>query len=139
MAPEKDSIDVEKIMEEIRDDLRKNGPYEAIPSFDIVPLSSLADILLAKMSVPAVGADVSLPAVYPVKDRNPVKKMFKKTVGKLVRCGVFPVAYHQSGINYTFQQSFQDLLEVVKLQTLIIHDLSDRVQALEQTITGGQK
>lgn len=139
MAPEKSTIDVEKIMEEIRDGIRKNGPYEAVPSFDIVPLSSLADILLTKMSVPAVGADVSLPAVYPVEDRNPVKRLFKKSVGKFTRCGVFPVAYHQSGINYTFQQSFQDLLEVVKLQTLIIHDLSDRVQALEQTIAGGHK
>lgn len=139
MAPEKGIVDVEKIMEEIRDDLRKNGPYEAVPSFDIVPLSSLADILLTKMSVPAVGADVSLPAVYPVEDRNPAKRVFKKTVGKFVRCGVFPVAYHQSGINYTFQQSFQDLLEVVKLQTLIIHDLSDRVHDLEQTVSGGQK
>ena len=38
---EKPQVDIEAIMEEIREEVRKKGPYEPIPGLDDIPTSVL--------------------------------------------------------------------------------------------------
>ena len=127
-------VDIEKIMEEIREEVRKNGPYEDIPSFDSVPCPSLGDQLLAKQNALVQQADIYLPPVYPVKGGNPALRLYKKVVSKAVRCSTFPLAVRQNEINENFYLGFSDLLKILNIQNQTIHDLADRVQELENRI-----
>lgn len=131
MSDQEIVVDVEKIMEEIREEATKISSVEDIPSFDSVPIPSISSLLLHNPSVTASKADVTLPAVYPVIDKNPVRKIYKKSVSKAVRCSVFPIAYRQSEINGMFRHSFNELLAIISNQEKTILELADRIQELE--------
>ena len=82
---EKPQVDIEAIMEEIREEVRKKGPYEPIPGLDDIPTSVLRK------------TDWTVSCAYPAEGGNPLKRLYTKLVSKVVRCALFPLTNRKSG------------------------------------------
>ncbi len=132
------AVNIEKIMAEIRAEVEKNGPYEDLPSFDEIPIPRLdqptAPAALGG-SIAARLADVEIPPVYPIPAGNPLKRLYKRVVAKVVRCATFPITVRATETNRMFRDCLNQEAAVIEEQQRQIEALKDRIERLEARLT----
>lgn len=103
----KHEVNVEQIMEEIREKIRTEGKYDDIPSFDDIPITvSDSGLRFAER----MDSDALLDALDEIKANyriqyywefsgNMLKVLFKRIVRKLIKCVLLPIVDQQSDLN----------------------------------------
>lgn len=137
------AIDIEAIMEEIRETVKAHGPYEAIPAFDEIPLEGgeaapvpEADNISGGQLRGAIsrnlGGSWTIPWVYPIPAGNPMVRGYKKVATKLARCAVAPVAQRVTETNQAMKGSIEQLASVIEQQQAQIQALKERLDEMEK-------
>ena len=119
-------VDVEKIMEEIREEVRRNGPYERIPSFDDIPVpqeEAEGPVSSLRMFVAERTADLTIPPVFPLEETNPLKRFYKRLASKLVRCATFPLSQRVTETNVRQKECLEAMAQTIEKQQFEIEEL----------------
>lgn len=113
------NIDIEAIMDEIREEAKKNGAKEIVPAFEDVPMTSAApknwDVVCA----------------YPPTG-NPLKKLFSRIVSKLTRCVLFPLTERLTAIHREMRQEMDAMRGTIEEQAKEIEELHRRLDRAEK-------
>ncbi len=117
---EKPQVDIEAIMEEIREEVRKKGPYEPIPGLDDIPTSVLRK------------TDWTVSCAYPAEGGNPLKRLYMKLVSKVVRCALFPLTNRLTQIHEEMSLRMDEMTGMIEDQQKEIDDLYLRIEQLEK-------
>ncbi|MBR2823434.1 MAG: hypothetical protein IKE24_07100 [Clostridia bacterium] len=128
-------VDVKKIMAEIRETARKNGPYEDLPGFEQVPIPRKAETVTAdvlRKRILDTTGDLSVPPAFPAGEGNALKRLYKRIVSKLVRCATFPLSVRVTETNTRLKESLEITCGVIERQQAMIDQLSRRVEILEK-------
>ena len=139
MSEGKVFLDPAAVMEEIRAEVKKNGPYEEIPTINEIPMPEDESIFDAKTVLRGVRErnDVfEIPSVFPETSGNPVKKAYKKAMTKAVACATFPMAQRATEINFGVKVSLHDIARILVEQQKRIEELEAKVEVLEYMISG---
>ena len=113
-------IKVEKIMEEIREEVRKKGEQEYVPGMDEMPVSTLRQF------------DWTVSSAYPAGEGNPLKRIYTKIVSKLIRCVTFPLTKRVTKTNQALKDCIDEITVVIEGQQKTIRELEERVAQLEK-------
>ncbi len=132
-------INVKKIMAEIRETVRKNGPYEELPAFDQIPIPQKAETIsaeqLRKRILEKTG-DLAVPPVFSAGEGNGLKRLYKRIVSKLVRCATFPLSVRVTQTNAQLRECLELTCGVIERQQAQIDQLSRRMETVEKQIHG---
>ena len=129
---EGEELNIEAIMEEIREEVRRNGPYESLPDFDGVPIEQKVNAKFLRDSIDRLTGDYTIPVSFEDPSRNPVKRIYKKAVKKIVRCSTAPMAIKATEVNLGMKTALENAAEVIARQQTLIDELTRRVEQLEQ-------
>ena len=113
-------INVEKIMEEIREEVRKKGEQEYVPGMDEMPVSALRKF------------DWTVSSAYPVTEGNPLKRIYTKIVSKIVRCALFPMGNRLTQIHEEMAMRMDEMMSMIEDQQQEINDLYLRIEEMEK-------
>jgi len=113
-------VNVEKIMEEIREEVRKKGGAESVPGMEELPVSTLRQF------------DWTVPCAYPAAEGNPIKRVYTKIVSKMVRCALFPMGNRLTQIHEEMALRMDELVAMNEEQGRQIEALKARVEELER-------
>ena len=126
------ALDIEKIMEEIREEVRRHGPYDDIPEFEGLPKAGSVSAKFLRGSIERLTADYVIPISQPDTGRNPVKKVYRKAAAKAVRCVTAPMAVKATDTNLALKTALINAAEVIEMQQKQIDDLAARISELEK-------
>ena len=113
-------VNVEKIMEEIREEVRKKGEAEYVPGMDEMPVSTLRKF------------DWTVSSAYPVTEGNPIKRLYTKIVSKMVRCALFPMGNRLTQIHEEMAMQMDEMRSMIEDQQQEINDLYLRIEEMEK-------
>lgn len=113
-------INVEKIMEEIREEVRKKGEQEYVPGMDEMPVSALRKF------------DWTVSSAYQVTEGNPLKRIYTKIVSKIVRCALFPMGNRLTQIHEQMAMRMDEMMSMIEDQQQEINDLYLRIEEMEK-------
>ncbi len=113
-------INGEKIMEEIREEVRKKGEQEYVPGMDEMPVSALRKF------------DWTVSSAYPVTEGNPLKRIYTKIVSKIVRCALFPMGNRLTQIHEQMAMRMDEMMSMIEDQQQEINDLYLRIEEMEK-------
>ena len=115
-----EQINIDAIMDEIRAEAEKNGPYyEQLPDFNDQPIME-----------PRV-KEWTVECVYPATG-NPLKRAYTKLVSKLVRAALFPVTERITKTNLEIKTCLDEMASMIEEQRETIEALENRVAELEK-------
>ena len=113
------NIDIEAIMDEIREEAKKNGANGIVPAFEDVPM------------MPAAPKNWDVVCAYPAAG-NPLKKLYSRIVSKLVRCALFPLTERLTAIHREMQQQMETMNAAMAEQAKEIEELHKRLDRAEK-------
>ena len=113
-------VNVEKIMEEIREEVRKKGGAESVPGMEELPVSTLRQF------------DWTVPCAYPAAEGNPIKRVYTKIVSKMVRCALFPMGNRLTQIHEEMAMQMDEMRSMIEDQQQEINDLYLRIEEMEK-------
>ncbi len=133
-----EKIDVEKIMDEIRQEIREKGYDASMLSFqdvdgeDELPLGQEEKFRLEELErrVQEASLHAEVPWYYQAEGGLPVRLM-KKVIRKLIRFAYVPIVENQNRENQLLAQSLRQLLAYVKEQQERVEILEKRLEAVE--------
>lgn len=133
-----EKIDVEKIMDEIRQEIREKGYDASMLSFqdvdgeDELPLGQEEKFRLEELErrVQEASLRAEVPWYYQAEGSLPVRLM-KKVIRKLIRFAYVPIVENQNRENQVLAQSLRQLLAYVKEQQERVEILEKRLEAVE--------
>lgn len=114
-----EQINIDAIMDEIRAEVEKNGPYEQLPDFNDQPIME-----------PRV-KEWTVECAYPATG-NPLKRAYTKLVSKLVRAALFPVTERITKTNLEIKTCMDEMASMIEEQRETIEALENRVAELEK-------
>ncbi len=131
-APEEEpeevrALDIEQIMAEIRAEAAKREPYAEEPAFEQVSGIERRKAERLKEQVESLTANYVIPASYDYPSRNPVKKIYKKTATKAMRCVAAPMGERVTQTNLAMKTALEKAVEVIEEQ-------EKRIQELEKNL-----
>lgn len=127
-------VNVEKIMEEIREEVEKSGPWPEIPSFEDAGkgIGYSADARGLRSHIEELTNDYVIPISFPDMGGNPLKKLYKKIVTKAVRCATAPMSTRITETNEALKTALEEAGDVIEKQQEQIDRLTKQVEALEK-------
>ena len=131
-AEDAEVLDIEAIMEEIRAEVRKNGPYEEIPGFDTIPKTERTTAASLKKDVEELTADYEIPLTFPEPEGNALKRLYKKCAARAVRCVTVPLSARATETNLGLKTALEKAVEVIEQQQQRIEELEKKVEGLEE-------
>ena len=138
MAEQIIPVDVEKIMEEIRQEIKEKGYNDSMLSFRDVDgseqlkelTSDVFDLGEMERVVQQINMRSHLELYHPVEG-SAFANFFKKVIRRLCRFMLIPIVDHQNAYNSSAAQSMNQALSYIKEQQKIIANLEERIKALE--------
>lgn len=131
-------INVEKIMEEIREDIKRKGYKESDLSFNDIPIKDSGELLVGQFNASELertlhNANVGVRVdFYKPIEGNALKKAIKKLVRKIMK----PVLYHlcesQERYNANVAQTLNQLYLYIQKQEAHINDLERLIAEREK-------
>ena len=133
-----EKIDVEKIMEEIRQEIREKGYDANMLSFrdvegeEELPLGQEERFRLEELErhVQEASLHAEVPWYYQAEGSLPVR-LVKKVIRKLIRFAYVPIVESQNRENQMLNQSLRQVLAYVKEQQERMEILEKRLEAVE--------
>lgn len=113
------NIDIEAIMDEIREEAKKNSAKGIVPVFEDVPIT------------PAAPKNWDVVCAYPAEG-NPLKKLYSRIVSKLVRCALFPLTERLTAVHREMQQQMETMNAAMAEQAKEIEELHKRLDQAEK-------
>lgn len=135
--PAVNGIDVEAIMEEIREEIRRNGPYEVIPDFDKMPgpgKQGETDAYNLRNEIEVLTEGYEIPLQFPDPSRNPAKRVYKKIAGKAAHFATAPLSLKVTETNRSMKTALESAADVIARQQEQIDELTETVKQLEKKI-----
>ena len=132
---EEGRLDMEAIMAEIREEVRKNGPYEHIPDFDRMPGPGRrgdTDAYSLKEEIAELTDEYEIPLHFPDPSRNPAKRAYKKVAGKAAHFATAPLSLKVTETNLSLKTALETAAEVIAKQQKQIDELTEKVNRLEK-------
>ena len=130
------SINIEQIMDEIRQEIKENGYKESDLSFkQIKPLLEYKDALKAETDL--CRATATMNVLRPVG--GGIKGRIRKIAQKLMMHTIIPIATEQSQFNTAMSQRGDQMLEMIEKQAEMINELEREVAHLRRRIDLLQK
>ncbi len=134
-------INIEEIMEEIRNDIKERGLKESELSFSEVSTIDSSDFLYDKDHVFSMNGYMeiirkinqqwNIPAYIPIQGRG---KGIKKIVGKLTNFAIIPRFSLQNDMNMSVTRGFNEMTAYIKMQDETIKKLNERIEVLEEKL-----
>lgn len=115
-----EQINIDAIMEEIREEAGRNRSKEALPDFNDLPIME-----------PRVSEWI-VECAYPVKTGNPLKRMYTRFISKIVRAALFPVTERITKTNLEIKTCMDEMASMIDEQREEIDALIKRVEELEK-------
>ncbi len=112
-------INIDAIMEEIREDAKKHSANGQLPDFEDQPIME-----------PRV-TEWTVECAYPAAG-NPLKRAYTKIVSKLVRAALFPVTERITRTNLEIKTCLDEMAGMIEEQREEIEALTNRVKELEK-------
>ncbi len=140
MSEEIKSIDIEQIMEEIRQEIKDKGYTSEMLSFkDVDGRDKLRGKTSGKIfdreelqeKIYLANMRMNVPWYY-ATEGNPLAVLAKKVIRKLIRFAIIPITETQNAYNEAAAQSLSQLLAYVEEQDQTIKKLEERILALEE-------
>ena len=124
-------IDVEKIMEEIREDIRKNGYEASSLSFNDIEIRKSnymeENFNLAKS---IINTSWDLKVFAPIQGHG-IKRFVKRVVRKIVRASFCQ--------QFEIQQAFNaNVVKVINELSTLVNEQQERIRMLENQLEGGE-
>ena len=113
------NVDIEAIMDEIREEAKKNGANGIVPAFEDVPM------------MPAAPKNWDVVCAYPAAG-NPLKRLYSKIVSKLTRCALFPLTERLTAIHREMRQEMDAMHATIEEQAKEIEELHRRLDRAEK-------
>ncbi len=139
METKMEQIDVKKIMEEIRNEIKEKGYSASELSFQDVAIPKVHGIYgedsaagLAEGIVEA-SACQRVDLYYPLAG-NPVKRIIKKIIRKIVGLVLIPITLEQERYNAAMVRNMQFVQKYMNYQQQEIEDLKKQVSELKSQI-----
>ncbi len=145
-------IDVDQIMSEIRKEIKEKGYKEEDLKFQDIPVPAIPGTDNGRFQAAELQNQINLcnkewnnPMFFPFPGRNPVKKMFQKTIRKVSKCVFWPIVNYQNKFNsdvvrtlnqlqyYTEESIAQNDMLRKRIQNLIQEQADDRKRYEELT------
>ena len=138
MAEQIIPVDVEKIMEEIRQEIKEKGYNDSMLSFRDVDgseqlkelTSDVFDLGEMERVVQQMNMRSHVEWYHPVEG-TAFANFFKKVIRRLCRFMLIPIVDHQNAYNSSAAQSMNQALSYIKEQQKIIANLEERIKVLE--------
>ena len=136
---EMQTIDVEKIMDEIRQEIREKGYNDSMLSFKDVDSSEylkklkpedVFDLAELEMQVQIANMRAEVPWYHQVEG-SAIANFVKKVIRKLIRFVIIPINEEQNAYNAAAAESLTQLLAYVKEQEQTIAKLQGEVERLK--------
>ena len=131
-------INVEKIMEEIREDIKKKGYKESDLSFNDIPIKDSEEVLVGQFNASELertlhNANVGVRVdFYKPIEGNALKRVIKKFIRKIMK----PILYHlcesQERYNANVAQTLNQLYLYIQKQEAHINDLERLIAEREK-------
>ena len=131
-AAEEETLDIEKIMEEIRTEARKYGPCDDMPSFEEIPPEGELSVEYLRRKVNELTKDYMIPLSYKDPARNPVKRLIKKIAAKAAGTATVPMAQKVTETNLAMKTALGEAIDVMEEQQRQIEELAKKVKRLER-------
>lgn len=137
MKEENDNnIDVKQIMAKIKEEVAKNGPYEEILPFESIPIEveqeeKAISVSEVKGLIKSKTSNLEIPPVYGIENANPIKRIYKKIVSKIVRCATFPITVRATETNNQLKESLELTLQIVEQQQMQIEKLKKDIEEMK--------
>ena len=78
-----------------------------------------------------LGNTVVLPA-YPIRDRHPLKRIYKKVTGVLFRGALSPFSERVTETNYNAKKAMVAMAELIQEQQMQLDELYEQIRRLEE-------
>ena len=128
-------INIEAIMDEIREQVKAGGPYEDVPAFEGIPLDEPQGPVEAAMLSQRIAqraGNVAVGNPTPRYEGSKWKRLYKKLVYKAIKCALTPLGQRVTETNYVFLQCLEDSADVIARQQQQIDQLTRRIETLEK-------
>ena len=138
----RESVDVEKIMNDIRAQIEKEGLVDDLPSFSKVNINMpenmekyqpsediREEIARLKECAEYANWNKFIGTTYPVTEASPVKRMIKKVLNHLSRPSMRPVTERITQENVYLSKSISILTGIVEKQQEIIERLEKEAES----------
>ena len=127
-----DAVDIEAVMEEIREEARKLGPYDDLPGFETISREERGKGAKLRSRVETLTEDYVIPTNYADPSRNPLKRIYKKIMVRATHCATAPMAVRVTETNRNLKTALEKAVEVIEEQ-------ERRIEALEEAIGDRKK
>lgn len=140
MANKQATVDITKIIAEIRAEIREKGLNDDLPGFKevgIVDYSVITqvDINALRQRVQTLMDNCQVSAVYSTEG-NAIKRFYKKLIYKATRCVTGPMALRMSDTNHSITQCMNSMVNIIDQQQKQINELSTQMKQICEALNG---
>lgn len=132
IAEETGGINIEAIMEEIREEARKHGPYSEIPGFDMVSRQDEATAAALRERLGKLKEDFGAAETAESAGKNPLKRLYRKTAVRAARCVTDPMNRKLTEMIKEFKVILENAAEVIEKQQEQIDELTEQIHRSER-------
>ena len=127
-----ETLDIEKIMQEIRTEAKKYGPCDDLPSFSQIPPEGELSVDYLRRRVGELTKDYTIPLSFKDPARNPLKRLIKKMMVKAAGCATVPLSQKVTETNFALKTALGEAINVMEEQQKQIDELTKQVKRLER-------
>ena len=127
-----ETLDIEKIMQEIRAEAKKYGPCDDLPSFSQIPPEGELSVDYLRRRVGELTKDYTIPLSFKDPARNPLKRLIKKMMVKAAGCATVPLSQKVTETNLALRTALGETINVMEEQQKQIDELTKQVRRLER-------
>ena len=132
VAEETGEVDIEAIMEEIREEARRHGPYPDIPEFDTISKRDEMTAAALREQLGRLKEDFAASETAGNAGGNPLKRLYRKLTVKATRCATDPLNRKMTETGREFKAILESAAEVIEKQQEQIDELTEKIRKLEQ-------
>ena len=127
-----ESLNIEKVMQEIRAEARKYGPCDDMPTFEQIPPEAEATVEYLRRKVNELTKDYTIPLSFRDPARNPLKRLVKKIMVKAAGCATVPLSQKVTETNLGLKTALEEAIDVMEKQQQQIDELTKKVRRLDR-------
>ena len=131
-TPSEDTVDIEKIMDEIRAEARKYGSGEDIPTIDRISPEMAVTVDNLKKKVAELTKDYEIRPTVTNAGGNPLKKIYRKIVSRATGCATTSLSQQVTETNRNLKIALEETVDVMENQQKQIDDLEKKVRRLDR-------
>ncbi len=136
------SVDVSKIMADIKREIKEKGLYDELPAFEQVTILNNQEINALDATglrnrIQGAKANTAVPADYPVEG-NALKRLFKKASQKFTRCTIGPMSIRLTDNHAAILDCLEYACNVIEQQQAQIAEQNQKIAKIYAALDRGE-